>query len=120
MSRSNTQSSLGKWVPTSNNGTDQPPWRRTDARATEEGYGWQLDDTDATSVISEYSQPKDCCQNCGTQIDHSVRRVFGDNEDVMHECPSCPDMNREGLTEFANTAGTNRRTKSPEQRRHDG
>ncbi|WP_049942179.1 DUF7563 family protein [Haloterrigena turkmenica] len=29
------------------------------------------------------------CQNCGTQVTPQFARVFGDNADVVHACPSC-------------------------------
>ncbi|MFP8957104.1 hypothetical protein ACLI4Y_10270 [Natrialbaceae archaeon A-CW3] len=29
------------------------------------------------------------CKNCGTHVTQQFARVFGDNGDVVHGCPSC-------------------------------
>ncbi|WP_081655485.1 DUF7563 family protein [Halopiger goleimassiliensis] len=29
------------------------------------------------------------CRNCGTHVTQQFARVFGDNGDVVHGCPSC-------------------------------
>lgn len=31
------------------------------------------------------------CQNCGEFVSKAVRKGFGDNDDIMHRCPSCAD-----------------------------
>lgn len=45
---------------------DRPPWAPT----------------------ADEPEPKRC-QNCGSQVSRRFTRVFGDNTDTVHACPSC-------------------------------
>ena len=40
---------------------------------------------------------KECCQQCGTQLTDSFRRVYGDNENVCHRCHECDTKPRVSL-----------------------
>lgn len=35
------------------------------------------------------------CQNCGSHVSESFRRVLGDNENVAHACSNCSPRNSE-------------------------
>ena len=35
------------------------------------------------------TEPRTKCQNCGNSVTRQFARVFGDNSDVPHACPSC-------------------------------
>ena len=32
---------------------------------------------------------EDRCQNCGEHVSEAFRRVFGDNDNVVHSCQEC-------------------------------
>lgn len=70
-----------------------------------------------THQTRDLTYPDDHCQYCGTQLPRSFRRVFGDNDDIAWRCIHCPDTNRDGLTNSANTANQNRDVRSA---RHGG
>ena len=44
------------------------------------------------------------CQHCGTDVTHQYARVFGDQDDVVHRCPSCDSTHRRW---HGSSAGTN-------------
>ncbi len=44
------------------------------------------------------------CQNCDAAVTKRFARVFGDNEDIVHACPSCTSY-REMTTAAADAGG---------------
>lgn len=56
---------------------DHSPYRQAYERDVHDYDGRQLD-------FSER-----CCQSCGEEVSTRFRRVFGDNDDVVHRCRAC-------------------------------
>lgn len=80
--------------------------QRPDDEATLSGFEWVGDrDPDpepqpepelAQDIVRAASwEPRNeqDCQNCGRQVTSDFRRVFGDNDDVVHACMACADQN---------------------------
>jgi hypothetical protein len=49
----------------------------TEDTSSDDGAQWEPDDSRT-------------CRNCGERVPDAYRRVLGDNNDVVHECPRCP------------------------------
>ena len=58
---------------------------QTAAEIAEEGY----DKPEWTPMADDEEEKDDCCQNCGNSVTLQFRRVFGDNDNVVHGCPDC-------------------------------
>lgn len=60
------------------------------------GFEWVGDqepepEPERVTVRTWEPQNEKQCQNCGGDVTEQYRRVFGDNNDVVHACPHCED-----------------------------